>query len=993
MDIQEICTHSEKGYIEYKSQWYWDFDDNNEEKSKSWGEFTKDILALTNANVKSFDKNRYMIIGYHEKEEKFTDFGLNETIFNRLKENIEDKLNKFISDYHDIDINIYNKYIGNISIIVFEITQPHKIHYLSKNIQTNTVDYKKNTILCRGNDGNSSLNHDNVGVMSQIDLRAIEDKIRGKYGSKFSSIEYSTLKNKTISSTVYSYLEKNKNFSLSDDFPKKSSDLKVFFELYEIISNLDNEDKTYFAYISDINIKKSIKGLIDLYLEFADPNAKMFLLIDRPKDSSSEKRMRYIEQAYDQLLKHKRYIKFIDDFGRDHLYSEYLEPLAFEHNFQNTNNFIESFSSKIDSNQDNIYVTDLLQQWFLEENRPLIVLTGTGGVGKTTVVRNFLNNKLKELKKDTNTYVLFLDSANLLDKIKSDRVSTIYDLYKAEISDASQFTEELFKLSIDNGSFIIILDGLDEIISGSSVKFKLQDFLNNIFEDYCFNLAKTKIIITCRDYIWNEAFSLISENFQIEDVNIKPFNKKQANDFFESCFKGNEKLQKKSMGIVDSMISSSNDKYYNPFMLDTVRDLVSNTDNKDEIEDIFEIDENTSNKFCLIKNSYLDYLVYAVCKREVKKIDIDFSSQIRILCELSKINKPINKTEFLLVVKKIIDNVNDIIISKLLNHTFIEYISDKSIIVKYDFLKEFFTKILSAQCFIEDNIPIDLDLLAALSNKVSYLNYFSKDIGTRLLNRDIDEIMLTTMSYIEDLNLRIESTDDSIVIEKYRFYISNLFILYLSILYSKEMLKDKKDLNKALFDIFGKNDKLLSKVCLYNIRDIKSKPKIVFDFSDMNIEDCYINNYHNFTDCDFNEKTFFKSGIIGINSINNYKSNFKPKNISKDVIRLGKTSDFIENIENSLKESSGNKNDTLRKFIRIFFTNGKFMPKKVAEINSKRGGDVSRKMLEIQVITVNRDTKLNQEEYKINPNIESDLYKFLDSGVANQKIKRITRLM
>lgn len=73
------------------------------------------------------------------------------------------------------------------------------------------------------------------------------------------------------------------------------------------------------------------------------------------------------------------------------------------------------------------------------------------------------------------------------------------------------------------------------------------------------------------------------------------------------------------MSIVNNMIVSSNDKYYNPFMLDTVRDLVSNTENKDQIEDIFEIDNIISSKFCLIKNSYLDYLVYAVCMREEKR--------------------------------------------------------------------------------------------------------------------------------------------------------------------------------------------------------------------------------------------------------------------------------------------------------------------------------------------------------------------------------------
>ena len=308
-------------------------------------------------------------------------------------------------------------------------------------------------------------------------------------------------------------------------------------------------------------------------------------------------------------------------------------------------------------------------------------------------------------------------------------------------------------------------------------------------------------------------------------------------------------------------------------------------------------------------------------------------------------------------------------------------------------MKEFFTKISSAQFLSEDHASLDLGLLSALSNKVSYLNHFSKDIGSRLLNIEIENILLKIMTYIEELNSMIECTDDSINIDKYRFYISNLFILYLGILHSKEMLKDREDLNKALFDIFEKQKNILSKVCLYNIRDVKNTPKILFNFSDATIEECYINNYHSFTDCEFNEKTFFKSGIIGINSTSNYKSNLKPKNISKDIIRIGKTSDFIENIESSLKENSDNKNETLKKFIRLFFKNGRFMPKKIAEISGKRGGNLSRKMLEIQVILIHRDTKLNQEEYKINPKIETDLYSFLDSGVVNQKIKKITRSM
>ena len=992
MDIKNLCENPESGHIEYKSEWYWSLENNSDEsnnKSRLWGEFIKDILALINSNIKSFDQTRYMVVGYNEAKREFSDFNLNERIFNDLKPRLKLKLNSFISDFEDVDYSIIYSTVDGINVIVFKIEQPFKIHCLKKNIQTQTSDYKENTVLYRGNDGNSTGSNDNVGVMHTTHLRKLEDRIHEKYGSKFVPIQ--SRRNKTINKTILSYLEKNRTFKLSEDSPIKSKDIKGYFELYELKYTL-NDDKTYFAYISDNNIKSSIENLFKQFSSIASKSEKLFLLVDKPKETSPDQRLTYIKRTYEQVFQTKINIDFIEDFGKKQLYQEYLEPLAFEQNFQNTENFIESFSSRVGNNQENIYVTDILKEWYMEENSPLVVLTGPGGVGKTTVVRNFLNTQLKKLQGNTDHYVLFLDSSSLLEQLKSDRVSTIYDLYKADISDTEYFTEELFKLSIDNGSFIIILDGLDEIISGVNIKFQLQDFLNNIFEDYCFNLAKTKIIITCRDYIWDESINLISEKFDIEKVNIKPFNIIQAQKFFESCFKNNLKLQKKSMKMVETLVSKSNENYYSPFMLDTVSDLVKSGTNKEDIDQIFEIDDDEAIELCLIKNNILDYLVYAVCKREEKKINVDFTDQIRILCKISEVNNTIDKTAFTYIVKDIIGDADDTTINSLLTHAFIHFVSNKSIVIRYDFLKDFFLKVSVAHHFSNEYL-LDLNLLSLLVSKVSYLNNFSTEIGDRLSSLEAENILLYILENIENIHLEMSSTEDPKTIKSYRFYISNLFILYLGVLKSKNLLQNSKDLNQALIEIFSDNKGHLFKLYLCNIRDIRSNPKLVFNFSNLTIQDCYIDNYHGFTDCDFNENTLFETGSIGIESLQSNKSKLKPKNLSKRIVKLGNTSEVLDSIENSLKSDSSNRKAMLKKFIKLFIKNGRLMPKKVAEVKNKQGGHTVKVMLSNNIITLNRDSKLNQEEYRINTDIEDDLYKFWDSGVTSPQIKKILESM
>ena len=63
----------------------------------------------------------------------------------------------------------------------------------------------------------------------------------------------------------------------------------------------------------------------------------------------------------------------------------------------------------------------------------------------------------------------------------------------------------------------------------------------------------------------------------------------------------------------------------------------------------------------------------------------------------------------------------------------------------------------------------------------------------------------------------------------------------------------------------------------------------------------------------------------------------------------------------------------------------RFQPKKVAEIKAKHGNILS-KMLDLEVIILNNDSKLNENEYKINPTHVNELAKYLDSSIKTKLI-------
>ena len=124
-------------------------------------------------------------------------------------------------------------------------------------------------------------------------------------------------------------------------------------------------------------------------------------------------------------------------------------------------------------------IDSVFNDWFESTDNPIFVIKGTGGIGKTTIAQYLTDNLVKE---NSNLYVLFIDSVQIKDSLlKSKKVGNIniYNFYEAlyDTFDSSdeKLSEELFKINLDAGNILIIIDGLDEVISKIS-NFNIQEF-------------------------------------------------------------------------------------------------------------------------------------------------------------------------------------------------------------------------------------------------------------------------------------------------------------------------------------------------------------------------------------------------------------------------------------------------------------------------------------------------------------------------------------
>jgi hypothetical protein len=767
-------------------------------------------------------------------------------------------------------------------------------------------------------------------------------------------------------------LSTNRNFSLK----RKISETDFMLLRLE----MNDHKHVYINYLilaRDYNLANALKELKKYNQEFSKHRV---ILVPQDMSHRTRKRLDIIKSAFSE----EDTVNYLEEYLFDSKFKSYEQT-------PKSNINIDEFiypgikmydpDRALDRNEETLGIVDIIY-WIYNLDASIGVITGSGGIGKTTVCERIHDMILEDGKKvvifiESEQYIkVFQDIHSLSDGYEYD----LYNIYRKCQPRREDIDAKSFYLNYAMGNIIIIFDGIDEIIS-TIPTFSLRKFLDTV-DNIKGNIGKGKILINCRD-AYASSISKFYKHGRAQIYELLGFDEKLARIFFTSRMDSETKVES-CMQVIREFNPYGGEQAnpYPPFMLEVVAQIVGSNFDYEEIDSV-------SQSSLLLQQDGFDILIHKVCNREYFKkakfgFQLSIDQQIRFLCELASEEKGnIKEEDFPKILAKIqvVDRAKEVE-KGLKDHPLL--ISNGRFTFRFEFLNNYFKSIAIFNLLFTDS---PFELTDRIVDTLAYDCNFNSLISTTIIAKALkcQMYLKDCLPYVKKAIVSINglaTNDNRELINRRNKCVTNIVVIILKS-QKKNSLYKPETIIRYLFE---EPDSLIKSFYFF---DVPSEAGIVFDFSDLFFSNCQINGYSDFFHCTFNDETFFDD-TCEISNVLNLK-------VSKGQI-TARESNFDKNIrgDNSIfrtvafiKSTGKEIGNYFKEFFDSFYIHQEF--KSVVAIQSIRVRPNELVSFELLATILKANSiieKVQDGRVHLNEKLKRKIVSFIRQGLAFTELNR-----
>lgn len=780
--------------------------------------------------------------------------------------------------------------------------------------------------------------------------------------------------------TIIKLYDKNSNFANPIDFSDHKK--KIGYTLLKAIDSFKGNKTYYLLLYRGSNLTATKQKFFQDYPDVEKDKTNLIIFL--PKENKQKLLSERLDNSR-KIFKVQKAI-YLDEFvlnycsGRDD---------NFDHvnvKYSSVNHFVIPDLKAIEGSLTDY---DQIENWLSSDYDPMLIITGGGGIGKTTLAKDIAD---KFIVNRPNSRVFFIEASdsnvqNYLLRISDSRPLDLYDFYLAAFNSTS-ISRDIFRINIDNGNFLLIIDGLDEVFSRIP-DFNVSYFIESVSGEFIKDFGAGKVLLTCRTYFWKER---ISKESYINHIELEPFSYESTHEYFSSKFNNNIKNIERSFGILKSLTRSENLKIEKvlPYIADIVTKIVESGGDL--------LSENESSSTYLNLKSKNDYVVYRLLVREWQKTGaMNVDDQCKFFIDFSVFGNGRLKEKSLYEswISKTGKKLDSTSQNALKSHPLL-YVSGDNILFKYDFFELFFKGIYLAETIsIENQNKISESFIKILLEEGKFGSSLFYETSNRCIEKWNDNYIVR-ISYLIDEILKLSDDFYEFDNSYKKQAISALFALGLMI--NQDKLDDRTSTNTDLIKhIFGKKNEIDG---LSMVRFGSGEKNIKFNFSGLTLKNCYFDSYDAFWTCIYDENTRFENCTF---------YNMPPyDDLSSKCLNLNqfsnsrKDSTFDDYFEWRISDSNSKRKEiqnVLEKYFNLYYSNGYLHPQRHNSVIQKRYTPKLRSIISLEeledvlmrnyVIKKEFNKVAREERTEIESNFKEDVIQFTKEATPSIKIVRL----